>query len=90
MPRTLQDILDHGEELARRFEDDTPEAGDERDPAAFIALRQSVLARSAAERAIQEAVVVARNQGYSWRTIGTLIGTSGEAARQRYGAKAKA
>ena len=90
MPRTLQDILDHGEELARRFEDYAPEAGDERDPEAFIALRQSVMARSAAERAIQQAVVVARNQGYSWRTIGALIGTSGEAARQRYGAKVKA
>jgi hypothetical protein len=89
MPRTLQDILDHGEELARRFEDYRPEPGDGRDPKAVIALRQSVIARSEAERAIQEAVAVARGQGYSWRTIGALIGTSGEAARQRYGAKAK-
>jgi hypothetical protein len=90
MPRTLQDILDHGEELARRFEDYRPEPGDERDPEAVIALRQAVMARSDVERAIQEAVAVARSQGYSWRTIGALIGTSGEAARQRYGAKAKA
>lgn len=52
-------------------------------------MRQSVMARSAAERAIQEAVAVARSQGYSWRPIGALIGTSGEAARQRYGANAK-
>ena len=48
------------------------------------------MARSDAERAIQEAVAVARSQGYSWRMIGALIGTSGEAVRQRYGAKAKA
>lgn len=89
MPRTLQDILDHGEKLATRVEDYRPEAGDEHDPEAVIAMRQSVMARSAAERAIQEAVAVARSQGYSWRPIGALIGTSGEAARQRYGANAK-
>ena len=29
----------------------------------------------------------ARASGYSWRTIGALVGTSGEAARQRYGSR---
>ena len=33
-----------------------------------------------------EAVRAARSAGYSWSLIGSLIGTSGEAARQRYGA----
>jgi len=32
----------------------------------------------------------ARHEGYSWRSIGSLIGTSGEAARQRYGTKQEA
>jgi hypothetical protein len=90
MPRTVQDILEHGDELAKRFEDYEPNADDERDPEVFAALRRSVVARSQAERSIQQAVAQARRHGYSWRTIGSLIGTSGEAARQRYGAHIKA
>lgn len=90
MPRTVQDILDHADELAKRFEEYEPGVGDERDPQVFVALRESVMARSEAERAIRDAVAAARRRGYSWRTIGSLIGTSGEAARQRYGVSVKA
>jgi hypothetical protein len=90
MPRTVQDILEHGDKLAKRFEDYEPSVDDERDPEIFAALRRSVVARSEAERSIQRAVAEARSHRYSWRTIGSLIGTSGEAARQRYGASVKA
>jgi len=89
MPRTVQDILEHGDELAKRFEDYKPSAGDERDPDVFAALRRAVVSRSDAERSIKQAVAEARNHGYSWRSIGSLMGTSGEAARQRYGNKQK-
>jgi hypothetical protein len=41
---------------------------------------------AAAAGARWDAVAVARQSGYSWRAIGTVLGTSGEAARQRYGA----
>lgn len=85
VPRTVQDILDHSDELAKRFEDYQPSPEDERDPEAFVALRQAVRSRAQAERSIVEAVAQARASGYSWRTIGSLVGTSGEAARQRYG-----
>lgn len=87
MPRTVQDILDHSDELAKRFEDYEPSPADERDPEAFVALRQAVESRAQAERSIIEAVAQARAGGYSWRTIGALVGTSGEAARQRYGSR---
>jgi len=90
MPRTVQDILDHGDELAKRFEVYEPDADDQRDPAIFVALRQAVLSRSEAERSVKQAVTEARKHGYSWRTIGSLIGTSGEAARQRYRSRQKA
>lgn len=90
MPRSVQDILDHGDELARRFEGYEPAFDDERDPSVLAALRQSVIARSDAERSIGNAVHEARRHGYSWRTIGSLLGTSGEAARQRYGVRLKA
>lgn len=90
MPRTVQDILDHGDDLAKRFEDYEPTRHDERDPKAFAALRRAVVARTAAERSIKQAVAEARSHGYSWRTIGSMIGTSGEAARQRYGVRQEA
>lgn len=90
MPRTVKDILEHADELAARFENYEPNADDERDPATFAALRDAVLARSVSERAVIDAVDRARDDGYSWAFIGRLLGTSGEAARQRYGHKSDA
>ena len=90
MPRTVQDILHHGDELARRFEAYEPDPADQRDPEVFVALRQAAVSRSEAERSVMQAVEKARKHGYSWRTIGSLIGTSGEAARQRYRSRQEA
>ena len=90
MPRTVPEILNHADDLAKRFEDYTPRPEDERDPQAFTALRQAALDRAEAERSVQHAVAEARARGYSWRSIGAVIGTSGEAARQRYGAAQEA
>ncbi len=90
MPRTVQDILDHADKLAKRFEEYEPSATDRRDPEVFAELRQAVMSRSDAERSIKEAVDHAREHGYSWAFIGSLIGTSGEAARQRYGHRQEA
>ena len=86
MPRTVQDIVDHADELAKRFESYEPRLADERDPVAFVALREAAVGRSEAERTIREAVVEARTRGYSWSAIGSILGTSGQAARQRYDA----
>ncbi len=90
MPRTVKEILEHSDELARRFADYEPHPDDERDPDALIMLRQAVMSRSEAERSVSQAVTEARKRGYSWRTIGSLVGTSGEAARQRYSSPQKA
>jgi hypothetical protein len=51
----------------------------------YVALREAVTAREAAEEAIAVAVNAARAHGVSWATIGILLGTSGEAVRQQYG-----
>lgn len=90
IPRTAQDIVDHGEDLARRFEDYDPDPADARDPEVYRTLRRAVLGRSDAERTISDAVARARADGWSWRVIGDLVGTSGEAARQRYSTRQKA
>jgi hypothetical protein len=90
MPRTVQEILDHAEELARRFEDYEPDPSDERDPEMLRAVRDAVIARSDAERTLAAVVRAAHARGYSWQSIATLLGTSGEAARQRYGSRKRA
>ncbi|NHA68237.1 hypothetical protein EPD83_009260 [Phycicoccus sp. CMS6Z-2] len=87
MPRTVDEILQHADELAARFEDYEPREGDELDSAAVALLRTAVAERSEAERHMVEAVRRAREAGLSWSAIGSLVGTSGEAARQRYSSK---
>ena len=85
--RSVQEILDHPDELAKHFEDYEPSPTDECDPEVIAEFRRAVLSRSDAERSVNEAVKHARERGYSWAFIGSLVGTSGEAARQRYGHK---
>jgi hypothetical protein len=87
MPRSVDDILKHADELAARFENYTPDPGQEMDPEAVAALRGAVQERSDAERHILEAIKQAREAGMSWSVIGAFVGTSGEAARQRYADK---
>jgi hypothetical protein len=89
MPRTLKQILDHADKLAERFETYEPTAEDERDRNTLIALRDAAASRSEAERSVKAAVETARADGFSWQLIGSLLGTSGQAARQRYGPKRK-
>ncbi|WP_462418260.1 hypothetical protein [Kytococcus sp. Marseille-QA3725] len=84
MPRSVEEILAHADELAVRFEGYEPRPGDELDVQAVTELRNAVAEQSAAERHVIEAVRTARRAGMSWASIGTFVGTSGEAARQRY------
>jgi len=85
MPRTTQEILDQADELALRFENHEPDLTNIRDSAALRAVRLAFQARADAERRLADAVSVARADGHSWAAIGAMVGTSGEAARQRYG-----
>ena len=87
MPRTVEEILQHADELAARFESYEPNPADELDPGAVTLLRAAVAERSEAERHLLDAVRRAREAGMSWSAIGTFVGTSGEAARQRYANK---
>jgi hypothetical protein len=84
MPRSIQEILDHADELAQRFEAYDPTDGDER-PVEEYLLQRAALDRARSERQIVDAVIAARATGTSWQKIGTLLGTSAQAAQQRYG-----
>ena len=61
--------------------------GDEQDAEAVALLRVAVHERSAAEQHVIDAIRTARASGMSWSAIGAFVGTSGEAARQRYADK---
>ncbi len=87
MPRSIQEILDHADELAKRFEDYDP--ADERSVEEYL-LERAVLARARSERQIVDAVTAARAKSVSWQRIGELLGTSAQAAQQRYGAVVEA
>ncbi|HLF43426.1 MAG TPA: hypothetical protein VJA46_07860 [Acidimicrobiia bacterium] len=85
MPRSIQEILDQADELAKRFEEYEPGEGDQV-PVEEYLLRRAALARARSEREIVDAVTVARSSGISWNKIGEILGTSAQAAQQRYGA----
>ena len=84
MPRSMQEILRHDEELARRFEEFEPDNA-RVTVTPLGELFEAVRGRAAAERLIAERVRAARRSGSSWAVIGQILGTSGEAARKRYG-----
>lgn len=65
VPRSIEETLQHADELAARFENYEPEPGDEMDPNAVAALREAVQERSDAERHILEAIRHAREAGMS-------------------------
>lgn len=84
MPRSVEEILRHADELAERFENYEPDPAHELDAGAVALLRAAIQERSRAERHLIDAVRAARDSGMPWSAIGALVGTSGEAARQRY------
>jgi hypothetical protein len=82
MPRSYDEIVRLSEAMADQLENDTTEPAISAEESA---LRGAVLRRSIAEGAVGQAVIAARRAGMSWATVGLAVGTSGEAARQRYG-----
>ena len=85
MPRSIQEILDHADELAQRLENYQPETDDER-PVEEYLLERPVLARARSERQVVDTGSAARGRGVPWWRIGELRGASAQAAQQRYAA----
>ncbi len=86
MPRSTKEIIDQADALARRFEDHVPDESTMRSAHTLRQVREAFLGRARAEADLLDAVGAARADGQSWSAIGAMLGTSGEAARQRYGA----
>lgn len=56
-----------------------------RDAAGFRAIRAAMAQVEAAEQALAEAVRQARSAGDSWAVIGAALGSSRQAAHERFG-----
>lgn len=89
MPRSLEEIISHADEIADAFERYEPAAEDEGKASLLVGLRLAASRRAQVDRELLDAVSDARHHQISWAMIGSLIGTSGEAARQRYGGLVK-
>jgi hypothetical protein len=89
MPRSLNELIKHADFYAKQFEDNPTSADDAIDSATFNALWAAGEQKSTIENSIAELVVKARSENMSWKLIGQVLGTTGEAARQRYGSLAK-
>lgn len=88
-PCSIDDIKARADELADAFENYEPQPGDQDRPIPpVMAVKLAAWRRNTAERELADAVRAASEQRLSWREVGSAIGTSGEAARQRYGASA--
>ena len=89
MPRSIDDLVARADELADEFEGYAPQEADRGEPA-LLALRRAAYRRALIERELVERVLQARQAGESWTKTGNEFGTSGKAARQRYGKKVDA
>ena len=90
MPRTTEEIVAQADELAKRFEDYEPQPSDAVDGTPLRSVREAFEDLALAQKRLSERVSVARASGLSWAAIGAMMGTSGEAARQRYGGQPRA
>lgn len=81
-PRTLEEALAAVEAITRQLGDmaDQTQAANP-----LAAVGAAFEARTRAEQILAARVADARAAGHSWAAIGTMLGTTGEAARQRYG-----
>lgn len=87
MPRSTKDLMAHAESMAEKFQNYEPRPGDSDKPVPpTMAVKLAAFRRARAEAELAEAVRTARGQGTSWRDLGEALGTSGEAARQKYAA----
>lgn len=82
-PRTLEESIAALEETTARLVAQAAQMNDSRDPLAAVAA--AFESRVWAEKHLADRIHEARTAGCSWAAIGGMLGTSGEAARQRYG-----
>lgn len=84
MPRSIDQLIASADEMADQFEAYEPREDDRGIEPPSMALRRIAYRRALVEGELAEAVSDAKAQGLTWQEIGDAVGTSGEAARQKY------
>ena len=84
-PPTVAEIMAQAEHFADLAESDDSPGGASHDGAPIRAMRAAFKKRAGADAEMVVAVESARAEGCSWSFIGSMIGTSGQAAREKYG-----
>lgn len=84
MPKSTEEILAHADVLAKGFEDYEPSELELQFADQLADIHRWVVNRATAEKNIVDAIRSARKAGAPWDVIGSILGTSGEAARQKY------
>jgi hypothetical protein len=85
MPRSMEELIASADQMADQFENYDPQPGDADQPLSpVMAVKVAAFRRATAERELAQAVAAARAEGIGWRTLGESLGTTGEAARQKY------
>ena len=88
MPRTVDEILQHADDLAARFKNSEPDPAHEFDPGAIALLRAAIQERSDAERHVLEAIRASASCWHalvSHRTLRWHLGGGGPAALRPQG-----
>lgn len=88
MPKSTEQIIAHGAKLAKRIDKQGPTNLEQSFSKALSKVHKAVLDRAEAEKELAKAIRNARKNGASWSDLGSALGTSGEAARQRFGRSA--
>lgn len=86
----LEELIARADELADKFENYEPKPEDFDAPLPpLMAVKLAAFKRARAESELAAAIDAAREADVSWRALGEAIGTSGEAARQRYAGRTR-
>ena len=84
MPRPLDEVIQHADEIADWFEAEGPSPENEIPVSEYFLGLLADVRRSGANKVL-EAVVLARNAGASWHQIGEVLGISATEAERRFG-----
>ncbi len=87
MPRTRAQLQQAAEDAQRWLDslDPSAVASPDADASHLRRLGAAVRAASTSQMELADAVAAARNHGHTWTQIATMLGTSRQAAQERYG-----
>lgn len=91
MPRTQEQLQQAADDAERWLDslDPAAVASPEADAAHLRRIGAAVRAAALSQSELAEAVAAARDHGHTWMQIATMLGTSRQAAQERYGELAR-